>query len=180
MIRYSPETASGPHAIHKTKLLNISETGMGIEMTAREAPQVGERLKVEIPIPGGEQIAWWAVVVRIELEELNWWSLQTLEEEEKVYVGLRFEELPRGHRRAIRTGLEARFLEEIKESRRRQWLYVKAFWYRNLWKIFGSILAFVMAATMLYLLARPTADYDPKYGTPWGQRFIFFDWQKTK
>src|SRR5580693_6706645 len=93
IVRYMPDQ-TGPTGINKTTLLNISETGLAITVDAHAAPTVGERMKVELPVPGGEQIAWWAIVVRTELVTPNWWSSEADAAEERILVALKFEELP--------------------------------------------------------------------------------------
>lgn len=178
IVRYAPEHSAGPMSINRTKLLNLSETGMAILVDAHAAPYPGEMLKVELPIPGGDQIAWWATVVRSELFSNHWWSPRSSSQEDQVLVALRFEELPKGHQHAIRKGLESRFIEELKETRARQWLLVKSLWIEHTWQIIGYALCTIAAIVILYWLSRPAPNYDPSKGAPWGQRFQFFNFEK--
>lgn len=162
-------------AVHQTRLLNISETGLALLIDASAAPHVNEHLRVELPVPGGEQIAWWAVVVRTEIQSPNWWSPKAQGAEEKVVVALRFDELPKGHRTTIRRGLEARFLEDLRERRQRQLLYLQHLWIRYTWQILFYVACAVGTFAMIYFLSRPSANYDAEHGAPWGERFHFFD-----
>lgn len=182
IVRYSTEGDRSMISVNRTTLLNISETGAAIEMDLHSCPHLGERLAVELPVPGGEQIAWFARVVRTQIKKQNWWARAPKggHEIEKVIVALQFESLPAGHRKAIRKGLDEKFLEELRERRARQWLYLKTIWIENTWKILGYAFGIAVVAAVIYFLARPTPNYDPKYGTPWGQRFQFFDFEKQK
>ena len=153
---------------------------MAIEMDLHSCSHLGERLKVELPIPGGDQLAWWARVVRTSIKKQNWWASHSEHDPEKVVVALRFEDLPQGHQRAIRQGLDERFLEELRERRARQWRYIKSVWIRYTWQILGYAIATLAVASLIYFLSRPTANYDAKRGSPWGQRFQFFDFEKEK
>ncbi len=169
-------------SVSETKLLNVSESGIAILVNAHEAPYPGERLKIEMPVPGGDQIAWFAVVVRSELYWSPWSDFirNRRVEEDMVLLALRWEQLPEGHVKAIRQGLRNRFLEELKENRARQWLYIRHFWNDNAFKIAMYFFCTMFAVLILYLLARPSANYDPRKGTPWGQRFQLFDWNGEK
>lgn len=177
MVRYAPEHSRGPMAVHKTKLINLSETGLAITMDANAAPRVGERMKVELPIPGVEgQLAWWAIVVRVQLQESNWWTVDA--DEDNVLVALRFQELPDGHRKAIQSGLEAKFFEALRERRRKQLIFVKQKIAEHGLKIFAWTILAITAAAALYILSRPSDNYDSERGSPWGRRFQFFEFEK--
>lgn len=177
VVRYLSEKDRIPIA-NRTTMLNLSESGMAIEVDLIHCPHVGDRLMVELTVPGGDQIAWWARVVRTHIRKPNWWSTQADQEPETVVVALHFDALPKGHVRAIRAGLNERFLEELRERRARQWLYVRSAAIQNTWKIVAVALTLITVVTVLYLLSRPTPNYDPAKGTGWGERFQFFDFQK--
>ena len=50
-----------------------------------------ERIKVEIPIPSGDQIAWWGSVMRLEEYQGRSWGFQKDPfETPKLVVGVRF------------------------------------------------------------------------------------------
>lgn len=170
---------TSPEGINKTKMVNLSETGMAIVMEASAAPKVGDRLMVEFPIPDHEQIAWFARVVRVNVEEHSWWAPK-VGEVDHVYVGLKFEELPDGHRKAISKALEKRFLEELRESRHRYRLYMQHMITKYAWQLVVYAFFIVVGAYTLYMLGRKTPTYDPERGTGWGERFQFFEWEKRK
>jgi hypothetical protein len=58
-MRFSLEDTVGPAGIEETILMNLSQTGVAFLTNGAARIEVGERIKVEIPIPSGEQIAWW-------------------------------------------------------------------------------------------------------------------------
>lgn len=167
-------------SVNRTVLINISESGAAIEMELSSCPHLGERLKIELPIPGGDQIAWYARVVRTQLKRNSWWTQHAENEPEKVIVALRFEDLPQGHKKAIRQGLDDRYIEELRERRMRQWLYLKSLWIENTWKILGYAFGIFVVVGLLYWLSRPSANYDADHGAPWGQRYQFFNFEKQK
>jgi hypothetical protein len=179
LVRYSRDRGVGPTHVHQTKLVNLSETGLAILIDASGAPRVGERMKVELPVPNAEQIAWFALVVRVEIQESSWFSRNEFEDE-KVLVALRFESLPPGHRAMIRSGLEDRFQDELRERRRKQALYFRAIFMEHFWKVLMYLVGTVIVVGILYALSRPTENYDPERGSPWGQRFQFFSFEKEK
>lgn len=172
-IRLSHLDMQGPGAQIKTSMLNLSESGMALLMDPSLAPVIGEKVKVEIPVPGGEKIAWFATCVRIEAynNTTNWWfNREVSPHVERVVVGLRFDDLPAGHQKSIRKGLEKSFLAALREERHRRYVYWKHIFVLNIGKVllFGFLAALTFG--ILYLISRPTGNYDPDRGAPWGDR----------
>lgn len=128
---------------------------------------------MEFPVPGGEQIAWFAKVVR--LEEFTpdpWWSeARKKEHETDIIVGVQFHQLPDGHRHAIRTHLQVSFQKMLKDRQSARWKRLQAAMAAHGWRALMYTLAAALAFSILYFLARPTPNYDPSRGSPWGQRF---------
>jgi hypothetical protein len=179
-MRYASD--QGPAGVFKTRLVNLSETGAAFLVDRSMAPHIGDAVKVEIPIPGLDQIAWFGTVVRMEAYESgSWWAdPDPFADEEKMLVGVQFQRLPSGHRQAIKRGLEDQFLRELRERRRRQQLYLQQWIAENALKFMGYIALTLAAFWFLYFLSMPSANYSADKGSPWGQRFIFFDWQREK
>lgn len=176
VMRFSLENTHGEGGIEKTLLLNLSETGIAFLVDAGFEPRVGDKIKVEIPIPSGDQIAWWARVVRVsEYGGPSWFSGRSKFEEDsdKVVVALRFENLPTAHSRAIREGLRQSFIQAVKDQNFRDWMYYRQNLIRNVgWTAFYFLIT-VLAIGFIYWASRPDANYDPKRGAPWGERFKF-------
>lgn len=175
VMRFGLAALSGPAHIEHTVLVNLSETGAAFITDASSDVQIGDVIKVEIPIPNGDQIAWFAKVVRIqEYEERSWFATRGAPvNKEQILVGLRFEELPEPHTKAIRRGVEKSFLKALEDQQVRRILYYRALFTQNVIPIIFYIALSLAAFGLLYALTRPSANYDEKRGAPWGERFKF-------
>lgn len=179
-MRYASD--SGPEGIFRTKLVNLSETGAAFVVDRTMTPHIGEVIKVELPIPGLDQIAWYGEVVRMEAYSSDsWWSdPDPFVDEDKMLIAVHFQDLPAGHRVTIQKGLQEQFLKELQERRLRQQLYVRHWIIQNIFKVVGYTLLSVACFGILYYLSRPSANYDPERGAPWGQRYKFFSFEKNQ
>lgn len=175
VMRFGLANLMGPAHIERTVLLNLSETGAAFVTDAHSDVQIGDVIKVEIPIPSGDQIAWFAKVVRIqEYDDQSWFSAGEMSlTKEQILIGLRFEELPEPHTRAIRKGIEQSFLKALKDQQVRKVLYYRALLLQNLVPILFYVALSLAAFGLLYAWTRPSANYDEKRGAPWGERFKF-------
>lgn len=166
----------GPHStVHQTILMNLSETGVAFVTHSSRQFTLGDLVMVEVPIPGGDQIAWWARIVRIQEFEPGRWQKKRdgFFDEPKVFVAATFEKLPEGHSRALRRGIEQSFLQAMRDQRLRTWLYYRTLFTRHF--VQACIYALLTFATfgLLYMWSRPSSNYDAEKGAPWGQRFKF-------
>lgn len=172
-MRYSLERTQGSSDIDQTILLNLSESGVAFLVTRSTRLRFNDSVKVEIPIPNGEQIAWWGRVVRLQEYDPPVWmfSKDPFHDEPKILVGVRFDQLPEGHTRTIRKGIEESFMQAMRDQQYRNWLYYKAMITVNLGRVafFGGLI--VLLALAMWALTRPSPNYDPKRGAPWGERF---------
>jgi len=176
-MRFSLQSTQGAAGIEKTQLIDLSETGMSFLLGPATDVVVNERIKVEIPIPGGEQIAWWARVVRIEQHEPRGWSFASdgFGDDPPIKVAVRFEALPEAHARAIRQGLERSFMRAMRDQQYRNWLYYRTIALQNAWKAAVITALSVFVIGFIYYFSLPSANYDAEKGAPWGERFKFFD-----
>lgn len=176
MMRFGLSQMRGPAHIEHTTLLNLSETGAAFVTDASCDLKIGDSVKVEVPIPNGEQIAWFARVVRIEEYDDRGWLARNRDRRrhEEVMIALRFEELPEPHTRAIRKGLEKSFLKALQDQQVRRVLYWKAYLTQNIFPILGYFLLTLAAIGFIYYFTLPSSNYDPKRGAPWGERYKFF------
>lgn len=175
IMRFGLSSLRGPAHIEQTTLLNLSETGAAFVTDETSDIKIGDSIKVEIPIPSGDQIAWFARVVRIqEYDERAWWQSGGADARQgQILIALRFDELPAPHTRAIRKGIEASFLKALQDQQVRKMLYYKAWLTQNLLPIIGYTLLTAAAIGFIYMMTRPSANYDEKRGAPWGERFKF-------
>jgi hypothetical protein len=173
VMRFSLKDTSGPSGIEETVLVNLSETGVAFLAPPTKAFDIGELIKVEVPIPKGDQIAWWARVVRIEEYGGRLWyfSRDPFRDDPKLLIALRFEKLPEPHTRAIRKGIEESFLQAMRDQRYRTWMYYRVLLLKHMYQILFYIAISAAAFALLYWLAQPDENYDSKRGAPWGQRF---------
>lgn len=174
-MRFSLQETRGAGGIEHTILLNLSETGAAFLADQGTEFKVGEQIKVEIPIPGGDQIAWFARVVRIQEYEPRTWLFgqDPFADQGKHLIALTFEDLPEPHSRAIRKGIEDSFLKAMREQQYRNWFYYRAYILHNLWQFIAYITLTILALGFIYYFSRPSENYDSKRGAPWGQRFKF-------
>ncbi len=161
------------HRSLTTRFVNVSETGLAFVVDQSQSPKMGEIIKLEFPVPGGEQVAWFGKVTRLEqIFDRPWWAERNAAHKpEDVLVGVQFVDLPDGHRENIRAHLHQRFRDLLQEMRMRKFRIAQNWILDHSWQILVYILASALTVTILYLLAQPNGNYDPKKGTPWGHRF---------
>lgn len=174
-MRFSLQSTVGKGGIEQTIMLNLSESGVAFMVAPGTDMHMGEYVKVEIPIPNGEQIAWWGRVVRIQEYEPSYWSFRKDEFREKprIIIGLKFEDMPDPHGHAIRKGLEQSFLKAARDQRFSKAIYYKAFFSQYTMRVALCILLTALTIGFIYYFSLPDAKYDAKRGTPWGERFKF-------
>lgn len=175
VMRFSLGGNAGAAGVEETIILNLSETGVAFLATPHTLFEIGERIKVEIPIPNSEQIAWFGRVVRIEELESNSWFFgnDPFKGEKKLFIALKFESLPEAHSRALRKGIEQSFLQAMRDQQYRTLLYYKVFFFQHVVQFLTYALLTALTIGAIYWLSRPTETYDEKRGSPWGQRFKF-------
>ena len=140
-------------------------------------PQIGDFIKVEFPVPGQEQVAWFARVVRIEeyRPPRSWKKRLDRDNEDEVMVAVRFHDLPEGHRAKIRDGLNHKFNEVLKERQKDNLFQLMSFITAHFWKTLLYLGLALSTLGILYGFSRPADNYDKERGAPWGQRFPVFN-----
>jgi hypothetical protein len=157
---------------YATRFINVSETGLAFLVDRDCAPHIGEFIKVEFPVPGTGQIAWFARVVRIEeYHPPRTWHKRLDKEDDEILVAVHFDDLPEGHRKAIRAGLNQKFTEVLKERQKDNFFQLMSFLTAHFWKTLLYVGLALATVAILYVFSRPNENYDPKRGAPWGQRF---------
>lgn len=174
-MRFSLQHMVGPSAIEETVLLNLSETGAAFLVPKGQMFHIGDVIKVEIPVPSGDQIAWFGRIVRIEEYEPRTWNFSgdPFKEERKYMIALRFEDLPAPHSRALRKGIEASIMQAMRDQQFRTLQYYKLSFIKNIFKITAYLVLTVLAIAFIYYFSQPSKNYDSKRGAPWGERFKF-------
>lgn len=175
-MRFSLLKHTGQGGIEETIMLNLSESGVAFLVEAGMQPKIGEGVKVEIPIPNGEQIAWFGRVVRVQEYRTSKWSFRRQDdfsEKPKVLVALKFQPMPEGHGRTIRRGLEQSFIRAMRDQKHRNWLYYRALFFQVVPRVLFYFLLTAAAIGFIYYFSLPDSKYDAKRGAPWGERFKF-------
>ena len=159
--------------VQQTLLVNLSETGVAFLTSSNQRFELGDLIMVEIPIPEGEQIAWWARVVRLQSHEprRSWGRRDKFFETAYTLVACTFEDLPTAHSRALKKGIDRSFLKAMREQRYRTFHYYKTFFMEHVVQLLAYAILCAMAFGLMYYWSRPDENYDAKRGSPWGQRF---------
>lgn len=157
----------GHKRLSEAEIINVSESGLAFRIPMSVAPRVGEYIMLEFTAPGANKMAWYARVVRVELPSANaqWKTFSNA-----VLVGLEFHKLPTGFQRELRKGLQIRWkqLEQQTLEERLKFLgqYLVLHWKTVLW----SVLAFIATVVLMWVITRPTPNYDPAHPSAWGER----------
>ncbi|MCB0364095.1 MAG: PilZ domain-containing protein [Bdellovibrionaceae bacterium] len=164
-----------------TRFLNVSETGLAFVVDRDCVPHIGDFIKVEFPVPGQEQVAWFARVVRIEeYRPPRAWQKRLDKENDEVMVAVRFHDLPDGHRSTIRDGLNHKFNEVLKERQKDSVFQLLSYITAHFWKACLYLGLALATFGILYAFSRPTPKYDKDRGSPWGQRYPEFNFFSPK
>lgn len=169
------EHGTGTGGTEETILLNLSETGAAFLVGPGQEPSVGVKIKVEIPIPHGDQMAWYGRVVRVQEYQTSKWTLRKTPSlvQRKILIGLRFEKLPPGHSRALQKGIELSFIRAVQEQKYKTLVYYKTVFFHHVPRMLFYGLLVAAAIGFIYYFSLPDEKYDSKRGTPWGERFKF-------
>lgn len=111
--------ASKEAEVFQVKLLDVSSSGIGILADQLSTPFVGEKIKFEFTVPGGESIAWWGKVVRLQPytpSDRQSDQISYL----KVIVGIQFEPMPLNHRSNLRLAIKSKLADLYNKSRSEQ------------------------------------------------------------
>lgn len=88
--------------VSETEVIDISETGISFRIRESRAPRLGDVLAVEFRIPGGQQIACKAMVVRLEqIKDPNSGLRWNERSYDQVLAGLQFLDLPAAYKRTL-------------------------------------------------------------------------------
>jgi len=107
LVRFAAMETRGISA--RAVIRDLSESGLSFTLPITEAietlPEEGAPLKVEFPIPGRDQIACFATVMRVE--QRNEWVPEWGDRGYHL-IALQFRHLPNLHLKAIKQGLQGR------------------------------------------------------------------------
>jgi hypothetical protein len=168
-------TKDEPGTTHVMKVVDISMSGMAFVVDREQSPFIYDLIKVEIPLHGGQQVAWWAKVVRMEEYAPQKWYMKEehFPDDSKILIGVHFNDLPPEHAKAIQQTLKTNF-EQL--ERQKQQEYMKAFaWLfaKSTWQVVFYVFVTAAAFWAIWALSQPSENYTAEKGAPWGQRFFY-------
>jgi hypothetical protein len=147
-----------------TELINVSETGMAFWVDLHQAPSIGEMIKVEFRVPAERyQVAWYARVIWVDSPLTS-----TQRKRTQVRVGVRFYELPDGHRKILETGLTSRF-RYLQGEKRKQAILQK---FKILCQAIAYLMLIAAAGYFIYFITRESPGYNSSHPSGWGERFF--------
>lgn len=160
----------------ETVFVNLSETGLAFLTHKAAAPKIGAQIKMEIPLGKDEKIAWWGTVMRIEpIDTDKWWlNNNSFTIDNSILIGIRFESLPEQHKTKIHSYIKEKFKKINKERKLKAKSALLSLISKKAMKLSLYLLFTIIALILLYWLSKPTANYDGKIGSPWGERFKQF------
>ncbi len=175
ILNFSKQKESGTK--HTTEIVNISTTGIAFVVDRMNSPRIGDHIKIEFPIPAGEQVAWWARVVRMEsYSDQRWWDdSDSFDSPQDVIVAVTYINLPEGHRKQIQAGLEERYQQLKKQYYAAYFRGFGEFLVRNFWNfvLFGLCIFASVMALMLFTKYEPL--FDRKNGSVYYKMFEKWD-----
>ena len=175
-IRFVHQNNSQP--IASTQFLNISATGLAFVTEQNQAPGIGDKIKIEFPIPGFKRIAWWATVARlVEYNQNSHWmdfDDKNTEGSRQVIVGVRFDNLPKDSSNLIKDKINDQ-LYHVAQARRRAYRHmIIRKMKENLLHTFILLTCGLLSFAVLWYLSQPTSLNDIR-NTPWS---INLDWSQ--
>ncbi|RME14992.1 MAG: PilZ domain-containing protein [Bdellovibrio sp.] len=164
-----------------TRLLDISMTGLAFVTSKDAAPKKGEIIKLELPLLNGKHIAWWGKVARKEeyTPKNEWLHRSDFHGENRVLIGVQFLDLPAEFRKEIEELVRTKFQELRKRNQQERQRAIMLYILENFWRLVTYIIVTTAAVSILYWLAKPSENYDPKRGTFWGKRFEIFHFDES-
>ena len=121
-MRYAPYPKG--HRAFFTEVINLSETGMAFTVPFLDSPQMNETIMVEFSVPGGEPIACYAKVQRVQKYTLI--ESDFFQKDCKL-VAVEFQKLPAAQHQSLKQCLQSEF-KKINMHFRRQQFWLKLQW----------------------------------------------------
>lgn len=152
-----------------TTTLNVSATGLAFRVERSLSPQIGEVIMIEFTVPGGEQMACFSRVVRIEEPREQWKKNYS----DEVIVAVRFGRLGSGQKERLALGIGARLAQLQRHYRWRNWYNTLSYIAEHRWQFIWITLSLVATAFIFSWVLTPSGNYSPLHYIPWGARKFF-------
>jgi hypothetical protein len=161
--------------IMSTVIIDISETGIGFLTALKNAPRIGELIKMDFSPLGSMRMACQGKVIHMETPPPNsGWSRYP----GTVKVGVEFYDMPLGHKQMLhnilkeafeKTGRDVRVYEEAnnpKVLKRPNWLL------QNIWSVLATILILSGAGYGIYFFVNMDPNESIHQEAPWATHFF--------
>lgn len=147
IMRYAPYPRG--HRAFFTEIINLSETGMAFTVPFLDSPILNETIMIEFAVPGGEPIACFAQVQRVQKYTVI--ESDFFQKDCKL-VAVKFHQMKEEQLRSLRISLDQEF-KKMQVHFRRQQFRLKLQWY---WKfkrtaLLTSVGLPIAASTALFL-----------------------------
>ena len=138
-VRPQKSQGSGKQSFTSNTLVNVSETGLAFTADASLELELGEFLMVEFTVPGSQQMACHAKIVRLEEDFAPG----------QVLLGIQFKELLNSHKSNLAKGLKKK-LCELKAEQQRDLLIQKFYHHKETRKNFFMWATFAVLTCIVF------------------------------
>ena len=121
-VRFAKEQET--EELYSSTLLNISASGLAFATHRDCQIEIGEKIKIEFPIPGFRTVAWWAKIVRLDsYTKPNWFREPAFPAKDEILVAVEFYQMPVKHQDLISKELEKK--KKALYKKRKRMFYIK-------------------------------------------------------
>lgn len=152
------------HKSYSTTLVDISQSGVAFLCADGAKPKTGETIMIEFTVPGSEQMACYAEVMRVDANSDNAFAADN-----EAFVAVRFKDLLPTHRDNLSSGLQKKLRQVNSEKQMREFFekirLVKKFRYQTVFWILSAVAIVII----FYLLSQPRGSFVSAPNGGWEQ-----------
>ena len=133
-----------------TILIDISQSGMAFVVEKKLRPAVGDKIMVEFTVPCSDQMACYAVVMRVDLRESRY-----IDDEDEAVVAVKFTSLMNSQGKNLSAGLRLKF-KELKSLKQRERILDKMDWAKESYHkyVFWAVSTVAMIMVFYFIIHR--------------------------
>jgi len=153
------------------EMLNISSTGLAFIINKASSPKMGQLIRIEFTVPGGDKMAWWGYVRRVAnfVPPDSWASTAREDLIGLDMIGVESKDFPVNREQKLANDLEVYFSGTIKKALKKEKQKTSSFLVEN-WGKFSLIVGCVfLVSYLLYLLSSSLSIYNNNNDVPWGE-----------
>lgn len=106
--RFSRGYPTHPRRVSKAEIYDVSYSGIAFRISSDLSPEIGELVAIEFQLPGAPRMAWYAQVMRLEIEHTS----HDPEHHSLIKVGAKFMDIPVLRRKQMEKHID-RLLENV-------------------------------------------------------------------